>query len=363
LSVKYSQQSGSSFGFNCFKNAADPCTSGPGTSTRHLLAINHTHTFSPTLVLTVTYGGLRAYDASKGIGGEISNVDAVFTQIGFPSYLNRGFHSLPKINISSGYNTSIGSQTFSIIRWGQETHHLGGAISWIRGKHELKFGAEGRMHRINFIQPGQPSGEFGFDNSGTSQISSSNSGGDALASFLIGVGPTAGGGNLNSSQSGFLNAVSTQSFRFAEFVQDNYRVTSKLTLNLGMRYELSLPRTERFNRMNWLDPNAVSPLSNSRLGILHGAEVFASPNDRSNYYADYKAIQPRFGVAYQLPHTFVVRGGYGIYFSTPRSGAAGTGPWGYQGFQVQPPWITTLPDRATPGDGYPRRCPEFPARW
>jgi hypothetical protein len=348
LSVKYSQQSGSSFGFNCYTNAADPCTAGPGTSTRHLLAINHTHTFSPTLVLTVTYGGLRAYDSSKGIGGEISNVDAVFTQVGFPAYLNRGFHTLPKINIGSGYNSPIGSQTFSIIRWGQETHHLGGALSWVRGKQEFKIGGEGRMHRINFVQPGQPSGQFGFDNTGTSQISSTSSGGDALASFLIGVGPAAGGNSTNSEQSGFLNAVSTQSFRFAEFVQDNYRVSSKLTLNLGLRYELSLPRTERFNRMNWLDPNAISPLSKSPLGILHGAEVFASPHDRSNYYADYKAIQPRFGVAYQLPHTFVFRGGYGIYFSTPRSGAAGTGPWGYQGFQVQPPWITTLPDRATP---------------
>jgi hypothetical protein len=359
LSVKYSQQKGNSFGFNAFKNAADPFTTGPGDSTRHLLAINHTHTFSPTLVLTITYGGLRAFDFQHGIGSEFPDIDATFAQIGFPSYLNRGFKSLPSISINGNYGSSIGSQQFAIFRWGQETHHLGGAISWIRGKHEFKFGGEGRMHRINFIQPGEPSGSFGFENSGTSQDTTSDSGGDALASFLIGVGNS-------GSLSGFLNAVSTQSFRFAEFVQDNYRVTSKLALNLGLRYELSLPRTERFNRMNWLDPNAVSPLQLSpaqvaqvqSLGLppdavntlsnLHGIEVFASPHDRSNYYADYKAIQPRFGFAYQLPHAFVVRGGYGIYFSTPRSGAAGTGPWGYQGFQVQPPWITTLSDGATP---------------
>jgi len=49
---------------------------------------------------------------------------------------------------------------------------------------------------------------------------------------------------------------------------------------------------------------------------LHGIEVFASSNDRYNYYTFHKAIQPRFGFAYQLPHAFVVRGGYGIYFST-----------------------------------------------
>ena len=362
LSAKYSQQSGSSFGFNCYKNAADPCTGGPNNSTRHLLSINFTHTFSPTLVLTLTYGGLRAFDGEKGIGGEVSNVDATFAQVGFPSYLNRGFKTFPRIGVGGGYSSPIGTQIFSIIRWGQESHHLDGAVSWVRGKHELKFGGEGRMHRINFTQPGWPSGEFDFNETATSQISSTASGGDGLASLLIGVGPPSGAG----PQAGFLNAVSTQSFRYATFAQDNFRMTPKLTLNLGLRYELSLPRTERFNRMNWLDPNAVSPLQLTpaqlaqvqTLGLLpqaiqtlsnlRGIEVFASPKDRSNYYADYNAIQPRFGFAYQLPHTLVVRGGYGVYYSTPRSGASGTGPWGFQGFDVQPPWLTTLPDGATP---------------
>ncbi len=142
---------------------------------------------------------------------------------------------------------------------------------------------------------------------------------------------------------------STQSFQYAAFVQDNYRVTPKLTLNLGMRYELNTPRTERFNRMNSLDPTALSPLQVAGLPPLHGIEVFASPSDRYNYATDYKNIQPRFGFAYQWRHTLVLRGGYGIYFSTPRSGASGTGPWGFQGYNIQPPWLTTLNiDRATP---------------
>jgi hypothetical protein len=361
LSVKYSQERENDTSFNAFQNEADPFTSGPTHSTRHLLAINHTHTFSPTLVLTLTYGGLRAYDNTKGIGGEFPNIDATFSKIGFAPYLNRGFKILPGAGIGGNYgNTTIGAPGFSsILRWGQETHQLGGAVSWVRGKHELKFGGEGRMHRINFIQPGQPSGFFNFDNTGTSQDTTTNSGGDALASFLIGVGS-------NGNISGFNNSVSTQSFRYAAFAQDNFRVTPKLTLNLGLRYELSLPRTERFNRMNWLDPNAVSPMQLSAaqlaqvqtLGLpaqavqtlsnLHGTVVFTSPSDRNNYYADYKAIQPRFGFAYQLPHAFVVRGGYGIYFSTPRSGASGTGPWGFEGFNIQPSWNTTLPDGATP---------------
>ena len=354
LSVKYSQENDHSTSFNCFKNFADPCTGGPNDPTRHVLAINHTHTFSPALVLTFTYGYVRGFDFSHGVGGEFSNFDSLYASTGFPAYLNTGFKTLPFIEMGNGYNTSIGSQPFAILREGQDSHHLGGAISWLRGRHDLKFGGEWRMHRINFVQPGWPSGDFDFNRRSTSQISSvgdDSAGGDALASFLTGAGnPENSGGGCTPCQQGFNNYVSTQSFRFAFFGQDNFKVTPKLTLNLGLRYELSLPRTERFDRMNWLDPNVVSPLSVPGVfDTLHGAEVFSSSKDRYNYDTFYHSFQPRFGFAYQLPRSFVIRGGYGVYFSTPRSGAAGTGPWGYQGFNIQPPWLTTLNiDHATP---------------
>ncbi|HWZ98736.1 MAG TPA: TonB-dependent receptor [Candidatus Dormibacteraeota bacterium] len=381
FTARYSQQWGNSSDFNCFGNFTDACTSGPGDSTRHELAINHVHTFSPRLVLTLTFGALRAFDFQHGVGGEFSNIDTSFTQLGFPSYLNNGFHSIPGISLS-GYSSgnasnNIGSQPFSITREGQDSYHLSGAVGWLRGLHELKFGGEGRMHRINHVNPGWSSGFFSFDNTGTALIASDSSttadgfptqGGDGLASFLLGVGsPNQSGGGCTPCQQGFNNFVSTQNFEYGAFIQDNYRVTPKLTLNLGLRYELFLPRTERFNRMNSLDPNAVSPLQLSAaqlaiaqsdgvsgpalqaLGTLRGTEVFVTPQNRSNYDTFYNAVQPRFGLAYQLPHSFVVRGGYGIYFSTPRSGAAGTGPWGYQGFNIQPPWLTTLNiDHATP---------------
>jgi hypothetical protein len=351
LSVRYSQESQSSSSFNAFKNFADPGSGGPGEATRHLVALNHTHTFNSSMLFTLTYGYVRAFTFQHGIGGDFPNIDSSFTQLGFPAYLNHGFHVLPRIGVGSGYNASIGTATFSIEREGSDAHDLGGALNWTRGKHELKFGGDLRMSRINQAQPGWPAGDFGFNRSSTARVSNrGTTGGDGLASFLIGVGPPGdAGGGCTPCQVGFVNAVSTQSFRYAGFVQDNYRATSKLTLNLGLRYEISTPRTERFNRMNWLDPNVVSPLQVPGLATLHGGEVFANPNDRSNYYPDYKDIQPRFGFAYQLPHAFVARGGYGIYYTPPRSGAAGTGPWGYQGFDIQPPWLTTLNlDGATP---------------
>jgi len=384
LSVRYSQFRSNSASFNSFGNFADPVSSGPGHQTRHLIAIDHTHTFSPTVVLNITFGYVRGFDNFPGISGQFPNINSSFSQLGLPSYLNNGFGTLPAIGISgysSSNGTNIGTNPFTITREGQDSYHLSGAVSWLRGKHELKFGAEGRMYRINHVNPGWPSGFFNFDSTGTNQISTETNtngngfpilGGDGLASFLLGVGsPNSGGGSgCTPCQQGFNNFVSSQSFRFGGFAQDNYKVTSKLTLNLGMRYELNTPRTERFNRQSSLDPTATSPLQLTpaqialaqSLGLpqqaiqtlsnLQGIPVFASPQNRQNYPYDFTNIQPRFGLAYQLPHGFVVRGGYGIYFSTPRSGAAGSGPIaGYEGFNIQPAWLTTFNvDHATPWD-------------
>jgi Carboxypeptidase regulatory-like domain/TonB dependent receptor len=377
LSGRYSQRKVTSTSFNAFGNFVDPLTGGPGTIKQHQLALTETHTFSPRVVMAITFGYSREFDNFPGIAGQFPNIgSSLFAQTGLPSYLNTGFGTISSIALA-GYSPgnaghNLGTATFSVIREGQDAYHLGGSVGWVRGKHELRFGGEWRARRINFVQPGWPSGFFGFDQSGTSQISSETSqtssvstGGDSLASFLTGVGSFNGStSGCTPCQQGFNNFVSTQSFQFGEFVQDNYKVTPKLTLNLGLRYELNTPRTERFNRMNWLDPNAASPLQLTAaqlataqsdaqsvglsasqvqaLSSIHGIEVFVSPSHRQNYYTDYKNIQPRFGFAYQLPHAFVLRGGYGIYFSTTRSGAAGTGPWGFQGFNIQPPWLTTL---------------------
>lgn len=191
------------------------------------------------------------------------------------------------------------------LKEGQETHTALASLNWVLGKHELKFGPELRVHRITFAQPGWPAGQFRFDATGTSEFLTpdADTGGDGMASFLIGVG------RMNTPQPNACNCpyevpnnVATQNFQFGAFVQDNFRVTPKLTLNLGLRYEVSLPRTERFNRMNWLDPNLAFSLQADQALIpgaqplqVKGGEVFASPNDRYNYDTYYRAIQPRFG--------------------------------------------------------------------
>jgi hypothetical protein len=370
FSAKYSVDWGNNSSLNCFGNFADPCTGGPNDTRHQVFALNYTRTISPKALLNLTFGYLRGFDFQHGVGADFNNFSSLISGIGVPNELEQtGFPAVPFISMIGGNygNTNIGGQPFSILREGQDAYNTGGTLSWLHGNHELKFGGEFRLYRINFVQPGWPAGEFDFDETGTSQFANAGdytSGGDDLASFLIGVGPAPNstGQGCTPCFRGFDEFVSTQSFRWASFVQDNFHVTPKLTINMGLRYELNFPRTERFNKMNWLDPNMVSaiqfaaqpgspggvPLSfaippgASIPTVLHGGEKFVGVdgNSRSNYYPDYKNIQPRFGFALQLPDNTVMRGGYGIYFSTPRNGASGTGPWGFQGFDNQPPWIT-----------------------
>jgi len=376
ISGKYAERRDNSHSFNCFGNSADPCTGGPVTEHDHLVALNFTQTFRPTLIMSLSYGFTRGHVDQPGIRGDFPNIDPV-ADLGFPAYMDvSGFKQYPSIRIS-GYQraagSSIGTQTFSIIKEGQETHTVAGSLNWIRGKHDFKFGAEWRVHRINFTQPGWPAGQFSFNTSGTADSPQGGNGGDGMASFLIGVGrmTTPQPGEVNNPYE-VPNNVATQNFQFAGFVQDNLKLNPKFTLNIGVRYEVSLPRTERFNRMNWLDPGLTYQLKADPTLLpgappmtVKGGEVFASHNNRYNYDTFYGAIQPRFGFAYEFRHGLVARGGYGIYYSQPRSGAAGTGPWGYQGFDQQTQWIPSFDNQTVlPGahlnDPFPGTGPKLP---
>ena len=358
MSAKYSQQWNSSSPFNCFGNFADPCAGGPNKSTAHLFTLNDEHTFSQTLLLTATLGYTRGAEqilAYNGAGGVTNPVD----KLGFPSYLNsNGFQGVPAMFIdqgtyySAGY-TSVGGDPYGNYKQGQDTGQLTVAMNKVHGNHELKFGFEGRQHQMNYIQTNAPNGIFSFDHYGTSQCPNdfSDCGGDGMSAFMMGYYDA---GAYYEIQ----DRPATEDRQYAWFIQENWKATPKLTLNLGLRYDVSIPRTDRFNRQNWLDLNAPFPVSVPGLGALHGGEVFASPSERRIVNGDWKDIQPRFGFAYLLDPKTVVRGGYGIYYSQPRSGATGVAPYGSQGFNQYTGAITTYnSDGATPylhlGDPFP----------
>ena len=348
LSVKYSQQWSHNLPFNCFKNFTDPCAGGPNKSTAHLFAINDTHTISPTLLLNMQLGFTRG--ALRISAYNPQGVSDPLRKLGFPSYLgSSGFAGVPATFIGGGYlsagYTSTGGDPYGNYKQGQDTAHLAVTLDKVHGAHQMKFGVEGRLHQQNYIQTNAPQGIFNFDQNGSSgctALSFAQCGGDAVASFLIG----------NVWSGGYYEIQfhpATENYQYGTFAQDNWKVNHKLTLNLGLRYDVSLPRTDRHNRQNWFDPNVVSPLSVPALGTLHGGEVFASSSQRNNYATDWSDLQPRFGFAYQFASKMVVRGGYGIYYGQSRSGASGVVPYGSQGFNQYTSLIPTYQnDGATP---------------
>ncbi len=348
LSAKYSQQWSTGQSHNCFGNFADPCAGGPNHSAAHLFTLNDEHTFSPTLLLTATLGFTRgalhilAYSGAGGVTDPVS-------KLGFPSYLNsNGFKGVPSMFIdqgtyySAGFAT-IGGDPYGNYRQGQDTGQLSLALNKVIGGHELKFGFEGRQHQQNYIQTNAPNGIFNFDHGGTSQCPNdfSTCGGDGMATFLTGY--TSGGGYYEIQ-----DRPATEDRQYATYIQENWKVNPKLTLNLGLRYDVSMPRTDRHNRQNWLDLNADFPVSVPGL-TLKGGEVFASSHQRQIVNTDWKDIQPRVGFALTLDPKTVLRGGYGIYYSQSRVGATGVAPYGSQGFNQYTGQVTTWQnDGATP---------------
>ena len=366
MSAKFAYQYSPSYkSLDCFKNFADPCQGGPGWTNAHTFAINDTHTFSPSLLMNATLGftrGVWHIDAYNPHG-----VNDPLGTLGFPSYLqSNGFKGVPAIFIdqyaSAGY-ANIGTDPYGNYRLGQDTGQLSVMLDKVHGSHEFKFGFDGRIHQINYIQTNAPVGFFTFNADGSYACpgGQQDCGGDPLASFMMGQMTQGCGGNGCGSYYEIQFRPATTNYQYGFFGQDNWKATPKLTLNLGLRYDVTKPRTDRYNRQDWFDPNAASPLNGGSVGYndpvtgnpvtlnLKGGEVFASSGQRTNYVTDWHDFQPRFGLAYQFSQNMVVRGGYGIYYGQSRSGVTGVAPYGSQGFNQTTNVITANPvDHASP---------------
>jgi outer membrane receptor protein involved in Fe transport len=365
MSVKFSYQYSHGQGLDCFKNFTDPCQGGPGWTNAHLFAINDTHTFSPSLLLNLTLGftrGVWHIDAYNPHG-----VSDPLGELGFPSYLqSNGFKGVPAVFIdqypSAGY-TNIGTDPYGNYRLGQDTGQLSATLDKVHGQHEIKFGFDGRIHQINYIQTNAPVGFFSFNADGSYACPSGFDacGGDSMASFLMGQLTQGCASNGCGSSYEIQFRPATTNYQYGFFAQDNWKVNPKLTLNLGLRYDVTLPRTDRHNRQNWFDPNVANPLNGGSLTYtdpvtslpatvpLNGGEVFVSSKQRTNYVTDWSNLQPRIGFAFQFAPKMVVRGGYGIYYGQSRSGVTGVAPYGSQGFNQNTNVITTYQnDRTTP---------------
>ncbi len=236
---------------------------------------------------------------------------------------------------------SIGRSAAQRSRNAFETHSLHVANTKTLTRHQLKFGFEGRLLRVNTNEAGQTVGNYSFGRNftqGPNPLAASATAGDGFASFLLGLG--------TGTHTRFFKVLSVQNHYWGFYLADDFKVSSKLTLNLGLRYELETPRTERYNRLNYFDPQAPSPLAGpSGTANLKGGLVFATENDRSQFDTDRNNWAPRIGFAYQAASKTVVRGAYGVFYSPSLQAAGGTvsGP----GYRSNTSWLSSL-DGVTP---------------
>jgi hypothetical protein len=338
LSVRFSHQWGNSLGGNLFGNALDAYTQGPVTDTVYSGAVNYTHTFNATTLLTITGGYDHSFSDTAGNAAEFpgTTIQSLgFTGVAASQLLASGFTGLPAFRLSSQYsnengNASIGGQPYAGLIYGRDVYQFAGTISKTIGNHTIQFGPEFRSHRINFEQFGYPNGLFSFNQGGTSQYGSI--GGDALATFMTGFANDWSAYEIPA-------APATQNLQYGGFIQDNWHVNSRLTLNLGVRYDIDAPRTERNNQMSYFSLTAPSPLAGTPGLPATGSLEYVGQdgNGRSPYGTYYGAVGPRFGLAYRLGTNWTIRGGYGIFYDPSKYGAAGTGSGaaGFLGYDQQ----------------------------
>jgi hypothetical protein len=310
-----------------------------GTQTSSNVVFNYDLTRSPSFLINFRYGFARnlRWTSTTSDGYDP-------TQLGLPSYIRDNADTLVMptfapagyYSIGNGSTLGIGPLSVNVHSW-----QLGNTR--VLTSHVIKFGGDLRLYRNDTRQGGYATGEYDFARSftqGPDPVRATSNAGDGFASFLFGVGS----GRMDRA----FKTASTQSTYYAPYVSDDWKLTSKLTLNLGFRWDLNVPRTERFNRANFIDPFVPSPLSGpSGIPKLAGGLVFVGVNgvDRKQFNTEWGDFAPRFGFAYQANGKTVFRGAYGIFWAPPSSTAAQT--IRMTGFSSSTPYQGTL-DGVTP---------------
>ncbi len=285
-----------------------------------MLVVDVNHTFTPTTILDVNLAGSRFVYARAPI---LAGYD--LTQLGWPTTYNSPPSSMrTPPSPAFPFPNDVGrSQGNSAIGDHNTQYNLTPALTMIRGKHTLQVGGQFELGLDNYFQTNIASGAFAFQGNWTSSTPTATDGsGFAFADFLLG---------LSQNQGSFVNqtegvaqvpaqTAGRQVYR-AFYFNDTWRMTPKLTLNLGLRYELQGTWSERFNRFSYWDPaatNATVTGCGGTPGSPCPGDVFLVGTGRNgsnnNIPLDKKAFSPRLGFAYGLDQKTVIRGGYGIFY-------------------------------------------------
>ncbi len=295
---------GDSFGIDPFRYKVN--LTRPNANHLYNATVAANAVFSPTLIAEFHSGFSRSvsdsipYAVSQGFD---------LTTLGFPkSYYDAvQYKGFPGMDIAGV--ASVGSQSsHSLILASFNSWSQRGSMTWIKGSHTVKFGSDYRIQQLNQFQSNFFGGQFSFNNqmTATNPLRLDANSGIGMASFLLGY---AAGGTVAKSE-----RLANQRNYLSFFVQDDWKISRKLTLNVGIEYGLEIPITERYNRKMWFDPSADLPVARNVGLPLRGGYRFASSDMRSPYDLFKRQISPRFGFAYQMIPRTVVRGGYGIFW-------------------------------------------------
>ena len=329
---------------NVFGNIANPA-SGPQSFTQWNMGANDTWTVTPSAVATFRMGYTRLHDNGRPLG-----VGFDIRQIGFPaSYADaQVVKEFPQVNVTGMSVSNIGFGTSSLgpvnsALLNNVPNAYTAATDWtlVRGRHVVKIGADARLFRYSGTRPSNGGGTFSFT-SGFTQGPDPNraASGNPFASYLLGT-PSTGTIQIRSNQD-------YQSYYLAQFVQDDFKVTPTLTLNLGLRYEYESALTDRYNRLTYFDPTASNAVLSQAAGRpILGGIGFVNSNGAPRNVVDVPRRNwgPRFGFAYRIRNSTVVRGGYGIYYPA-RTGRDGVYA-GQEGYSSTTNMITSV-DGFTP---------------
>jgi hypothetical protein len=302
-------------------------------------ALDYTNTIASTLLLNVRYGFVRQFVFKTPA---LTGID--LTTIGFPAAFNQQafLRALPAF-APSGYQP-LAAATADLIHRADNTHSFAASVTKILQAHSIKAGFDYRFIPIGELQPSAPQGSFSFDSgfTGANPLAVSAASGSSVASFLLGL-PSSGSIDYNPE-------VSISSRYYGMYLQDDWKITRKLTINLGLRYELETSRNERYDRLSWFDPDATSPAgANAGLPNLRGGLQFANMNGnpRRQKTLDPNNFGPRFGLAYSLAPKTILRGGYGLFYLA-RTGDDTGRSLGSEGFFAATAFVSSLDGGVTP---------------
>jgi len=288
-----------------------------------------TYAINPTLTASITSSVSRFHYLRGPI---LSNFD--MTLEGWPAAYNAIVPDTERTPLtpcfatsdSSGAGNISCSQGQSAINDWNTLWNLSPQMTKVHGRHTIAFGVQLQMSYDNYLQTNNGGGIISFNGSWTAALAGNKglANGSDYADFLLGYGLGAGAafGNQTTGNLIISAPVAGRQVYTGFFGNDTWRVTNKLTLNLGLRYELAGPWTERFNRLTYFDSQATNGAVSGCRGTAGSpcpGDIFyvnsgAANTTRSSFPLKGNEWSPRLGAAYQLDPKTVIRGGYGIFY-------------------------------------------------